>query len=152
MVIATLHSSSNSASLVRLLDLGISPLLMASGLNLVISQRLIRKLCNNCKTIARLSEAQINAFRQKNVDPAGIYAPLGCGKCSDTGYKGRIAVFDIMVIDNEAKNRISEGKITIAGSTKDDQQMKSNLQKQAMNLAFAGITSLDEVKKVTSQG
>jgi len=152
MVIATLHSSSNSASLVRLLDLGISPLLMASGLNLVISQRLIRKLCNNCKTIARLSEAQINAFQQKNIDPSGIYAPLGCGKCSDTGYKGRIAVFDIMVIDNEVKNRISEGKITIAGSAKNDDQMKSNLQKQAMNLAFAGITSLDEVKKITSQG
>ena len=152
LVLATLHSSSNNAALVRLIDLGISTLLMASGLNLVISQRLIRKLCNNCKTIARLSEAQIKAFQQKNIDPAGIYAPLGCSKCSDTGYKGRIGVFDIMLIDNEVKRRISEGKITIAGSAKDDDQMKSNLQKQAMNLAFAGITSLDEVKKVTSQG
>ncbi len=150
LVIATLHSSSNTASLVRLLDLKISPLLMASGLDLVISQRLVRKLCDNCKTIAALSESQIKAFQQKNIDPETICAPVGCSKCNDSGYKGRIGVFDVMIIDNEAKNKISMGKITVANSTKDDEQMKSNLQKQAMKHAVAGITSLDEVKKVTA--
>jgi len=150
MVLATLHSSSNNASLVRLLDLGISPLLMASGLDLVISQRLVRKLCNDCKTIAQLSEAQINALQQRNIDPSTIYAPVGCGKCSNTGFKGRIGVFDVMIINNEMKNKISMGKLTVAGSTKDDEQMKSNLQKQAMKHAMAGIISIDEAKKVTS--
>jgi type II secretory ATPase GspE/PulE/Tfp pilus assembly ATPase PilB-like protein len=151
LVLATLHSSSNNASLVRLMDLGISPLLMASGLDLIISQRLVRKLCDNCKKVAHLNAQQKESFQQKNIDPRSIYEPVGCGKCSDTGYKGRIAVFDIMVIDNEMKNRISEGKITVASNSKDDQQMKTNLQKQAMKLAVAGITSLDEVKKVVSQ-
>jgi type II secretory ATPase GspE/PulE/Tfp pilus assembly ATPase PilB-like protein len=152
LVIATLHSSSNSATLVRLLDLGISPLLMASGLNLVISQRLVRKLCENCKAIASLSDAQIKALRQKNIDPADIYAPVGCNKCSGTGYKGRIGIFDPMVIDNEVKQKISEGKITVASTTKDDEQMRNNLQKQAMKLVIAGVTSLDEIKKISSQG
>jgi type II secretory ATPase GspE/PulE/Tfp pilus assembly ATPase PilB-like protein len=151
LVLATLHSSSNNASLVRLMDLGISPLLMASGLDLIISQRLVRKLCDNCKKVAHLNAQQKESFRQKNIDPHSIYEPVGCGKCSDTGYKGRIAVFDIMVIDNEMKNNISEGKITVASSVKNEQQMKTNLQKQAMKLAVAGITSLDEVKKVVSQ-
>ncbi len=149
MVLATLHSSSNSAALVRLLDLHISPLLMASGLNLVISQRLVRKLCNECKTNASLSNTQIKALQQKNIDPAGIYASVGCRNCSDTGYKGRIGVFDIMVIDEEIKRKISESKITIASSAKDDEQMKSNLHKQAMKLVISGVTSLDEIKKIS---
>jgi type II secretory ATPase GspE/PulE/Tfp pilus assembly ATPase PilB-like protein len=152
MVLATLHSSSNSASLVRLLDLGISPLLMASGLNLVISQRLVRKLCENCKSIAKLSEARVKAFEQKNIDLDTIYDPVGCSKCSETGFKGRIGVFDVMVIDNEVKRKISEGKITVASSAKDDEHMKNNLHKQAMRLVIAGITSLDEIKKISSQG
>jgi type II secretory ATPase GspE/PulE/Tfp pilus assembly ATPase PilB-like protein len=152
IVLATLHSSSNSASLVRLLDLGISHLLMASGLNLMISQRLVRKLCNECKTNASLSNSQIKALQQKNIDPANIYAPVGCIKCSDTGYKGRIGVFDVMVIDNDIKRKISEGKITVASSAKDDEQMKSNLHKQAMRLVIAGTTSLDEIKRISSQG
>jgi type II secretory ATPase GspE/PulE/Tfp pilus assembly ATPase PilB-like protein len=149
MVLATLHSSSNSAALVRLLDLHISPLLMASGLNLIISQRLVRKLCNECKSEASLSDAQINALRQKNIDPGNIYAPVGCSKCGGTGYKGRIGVFDIMVIDDEVKRKISESKITVASSVKDDEQMKNNLHKQAMKLVIAGVTSLEEIKRIS---
>jgi type II secretory ATPase GspE/PulE/Tfp pilus assembly ATPase PilB-like protein len=149
MVLATLHSSSNSAALVRLLDLHISPLLMASGLNLIISQRLVRKLCNECKINASLSDAKIKALQQKNIDPENIYAPGGCSKCSGTGYKGRIGVFDIMVIDDEVKRKISESKVTVASSSKDDEQMKNNLHKQAMKLVIEGVTSLEEIKKIS---
>ncbi|OHB49873.1 MAG: hypothetical protein A2Y10_09630 [Planctomycetes bacterium GWF2_41_51] len=150
LVLATLHSSSNNASLVRLLDLGISPLLMASGLDLLISQRLIRRLCNNCKRQARLSEAQIKAFEKKRIDVTKIYEPAGCGKCNDTGYKGRIGVYDIMPIDNVAKNRISTGNIAVISNESDDEQMKTNLHRQAMKHVITGITSIDEAKRVTS--
>ncbi len=150
LVLATLHSSSNNASLVRLLDLGISPLLMASGLDLLVSQRLIRKLCNNCKQPAHLSDAQRHAFEKKHIDVSGIYEAMGCSKCSHTGYKGRIGVFDLMVMDAAAKNRISTGNIAVINNDSDDQQMKTNLYRKAMMHVIAGITSIDEAKKVTS--
>ncbi|MEN6386489.1 MAG: GspE/PulE family protein [Phycisphaerales bacterium] len=150
MVFATLHSSSNNASLVRLLDLGISPLLMASGLDLLISQRLIRKLCDNCKTPANLNDKQRQAFEKKHIDISKIYEPAGCPKCNNTGYKGRIGVFDIMPIDGAMKNRISTGNLTVLSNESDDQQMKTNLHRQALRHVIAGLTSIDEAKKVTS--
>ncbi|OQA02486.1 MAG: Type II secretion system protein E [Planctomycetes bacterium ADurb.Bin401] len=150
LVLATLHSSSNNASLVRLLDLGISPLLMASGLDLLISQRLIRRLCNHCKQPARLSDAQTKAFEKRNIPISNIYEAVGCSKCNDTGYKGRIGVYDIMPIDNASKNRISTGNISVISNESDDQQMKTNLHRQAMKHVISGITSIDEAKRVTS--
>ena len=124
--------------------------MMASGLDLIISQRLIRKLCSNCKAPAKLTESQIAAFRHKNIDPSTIYAPVGCSKCGNIGYKGRIGVFDIMVVDAAMKSKIAESKITLSGSSGADEQMKIHLQKQAMRHVLAGVTSLDEVKKVVS--
>ncbi len=150
LVIATLHSNSNSASLVRLLDLGISPLLMASGLDLLVSQRLIRKLCDNCKRPANMSEAQRAAFQKKNIDTSRIYEPVGCSKCHNTGYKGRIGVFDIMVIDAAIKNKISTGDIAVITAEHSDEKMKATLNRQALRHVIAGVTSLDEARKVTS--
>jgi len=150
LVFATLHSNSNSASLVRLMDLGISPLLMASGLDLLISQRLIRRLCNNCKRPAQLSDAQRAAFEKKHIDTSKIYEPNGCSKCSNTGYKGRIGVYDIMVIDAAMKSKISTGNIALVNNENPDEQMRANLHRQALRHVIAGITSIDEAKKVTS--
>jgi type II secretory ATPase GspE/PulE/Tfp pilus assembly ATPase PilB-like protein len=150
MVLATLHSSSNNASLVRLLDLGISPLLMASGLDLLISQRLIRRLCDSCKRPAQLSELQRKAFEKKHIDVSKIYEAAGCSKCNNSGYKGRIGVYDIMPIDGALKNRISTGNISVISNDSDDEQMKTNLHRQAMKHVISGITSIDEAKKVTS--
>lgn len=150
MVLATLHSSSNNASLVRLMDLGISPLLMASGLDLLISQRLIRRLCDDCKKPAKLSDAQKRAFEKKRIDTSRIYAAVGCSKCNGSGYKGRIGVYDVMVVDGAMKNRISTGNITVMSNESDDEQMKTNLHRQAMRHVIAGITSIEESKKVTS--
>jgi type II secretory ATPase GspE/PulE/Tfp pilus assembly ATPase PilB-like protein len=150
LVIATLHSNSNSASLVRLLDLGISPLLMASGLDLLVSQRLIRKLCDNCKRPANMSEAQRAAFQKKNIDTSRIYEAAGCSKCHNTGYKGRIGVFDIMLIDSAVKNKISTGDIAVITAEHSDEKMKIALNRQALRHVIAGVTSLEEAKKVTS--
>ncbi|MCE5341359.1 MAG: GspE/PulE family protein [Planctomycetaceae bacterium] len=150
LVIATLHSNSNSASLVRLLDLGISPLLMASGLDLLVSQRLIRKLCDNCKRPANMSEAQRAAFQKKNIDTSRIYEAAGCSKCHNTGYKGRIGVFDVMLIDAAIKNKISTGDIAIITAEHSDEKMKATLNRQALRHVIAGVTSLEEAKKVTS--
>lgn len=150
MVLATLHSNSNNSSLVRLIDLGISPLLMASGLDLLISQRLIRRLCENCKRPAQLSDAQKKAFEKRGVDTSTIYEPAGCNRCNNTGYKGRIGVYDLMVLDAATKNRISTGNIAVISNDTDDQQMKTVLYRQAMRHVIMGKTSIDEAKKVTS--
>ena len=81
LVLTTIHSNSTASALVRLLDLGVTPLLLASGLSLIISQRLPRRLCSNCKKPAELSQGQINEFHKRKINYKNIFQPNGCSKC-----------------------------------------------------------------------
>jgi general secretion pathway protein E len=151
LVFATLHSSSNAAAVVRLMDLGVKPLLVSSAIDLIISQRLVRKLCTRCKVAASLNEAQLEKFKDKNVDINKIMQPKGCRYCGDTGYKGRTAIFDIMVVDDNVKAQILSADFSVSKfKNVGDEQYRTNLRKQALKLALAGITCLEEVKRVTS--
>lgn len=151
LVFATLHSSSNAAAIVRLMDLGVKPLLVSSAIDVIVSQRLVRKLCPECKVTADLNEAQLEKFRDKNVDIDRIMRSTGCRHCGDTGYKGRTAIFDIMVLDDDIKAQILSPDFSVSKfKNLGDEQYRTNLKKQAMKLALEGITSLEEVKRVTS--
>ncbi|HPS55350.1 MAG TPA: GspE/PulE family protein [Sedimentisphaerales bacterium] len=149
LVLATIHSNSNAATIVRLMDLGISPLLIATGLSTLISQRLVRKLCENCKRQANLSQAQILSFKKNKVNYLNIYEAVGCEKCHGTGYLGRIAICDILDIDDNLRTLIANEKLDIGQLRKNgDEKGKSNLQKQGLKKVVEGITSLDELKRV----
>ena len=149
LVLATIHSNSNAATIVRLIDLGISPLLIATGLSMLISQRLVRKLCNNCKQQANLSQAQISGFKKKKVNYLNIYEAVGCEKCNGTGYLGRIAICDMLAIDDNLRTLISNEKLDIGQLRKGgDEKGKSNLKKQGLKNVVSGVTSLDELKRV----
>jgi len=151
LVLATLHSNSNISALVRLLDLGIKPLLLASALNVIISQRLMRKLCVHCKRSASLVDSQIINLKSRHIDPQLIMQAGGCKSCGGTGYLGRTAVFDVMILDDDIKGQIIDEKISIGDLNKHgDQQCKTIMQKQGMKLALNGETSLSEVKKIVS--
>lgn len=150
LVFATLHSSSNAAAVVRLMDLNIKPLLVSSAVDLIISQRLIRKLCPECKTVDNLQGSEFEKFREKNVTGKFMRA-TGCNICGDTGYKGRIAIFDIMVLDDSIKAQILSPDFSVSKfKNVGDERYRTNLKKQALKLALQGITSIDEVKRVTS--
>ena len=148
LVLATVHSDSNATALIRLLDLGISPLLLSAGLNLVVSQRLLRCLCDRCKGPAHLSDSQIDGFRKKNIDPSRIFEPAGCKHCENTGYTGRTAICDLMVVDDSLKGEIAKSKSLLDKLRTEGVQSQSGLRKEGLKKVAAGITSLDEVKRV----
>jgi len=149
LVLATIHSNSNASSLIRLLDLGVSPMLISTGLNALISQRLLRRLCDNCKVRSRLSQNDIEDFRKRNINHTNIFKPAGCKQCDGTGYYGRIAIYDILVLDKALKTSIANNTLPIEQLRKEgDKRGKSNLQKQGLKLVVSGITSIDELKQV----
>lgn len=149
LVLATIHSNSNASALVRLLDLGVSPLLISSGLSLVLSQRLLRQLCNNCKMPAEMSQSRIDDFRKKGINCKNIFQAEGCDECNGTGYRGRIGIFDIMLLDNVLKTSIADNELLITQLRKDgDKKGKSNLQRQGFKKVMSGITSIKELKRV----
>jgi len=151
LVLATLHSSSNIAALVRLIDLDIKPLLLASALSVIISQRLVRRLCAKCKSPAELTDEQIATLQRKGFDPDGIMQANGCKHCSGTGYRGRTAIVDILHLDDEIKTMLANDRL-VPGELKmkGDRKSRSNLRREGLKKASAGLTTLDEVKRVTS--
>lgn len=149
LVLATIHCDSNKAALVRLIDLGISPLLLSSGLSLLSSQRLVRRLCQRCKEHARLSQNLIHEFEKIGLNPSNIYQAKGCKNCEGTGYFGRTAVCDILVVNKQMKADITNSKEFLS-ELKDENSMKirSKLRKEGLKKVAVGTTSLEELKRV----
>jgi type II secretory ATPase GspE/PulE/Tfp pilus assembly ATPase PilB-like protein len=151
LVLATLHSSSNLATLVRMMDLGVKPLMMASALSLVISQRLVRKLCEHCKQPAELDAETIDSLRKQGFDPSKALAPIGCKKCNQTGYLGRTALVDVMRLDDEIKTILGSSHLSLGDlKQKGDSMGRGNLKREGLRKVMAGLTTLDEVKRVVS--
>jgi type II secretory ATPase GspE/PulE/Tfp pilus assembly ATPase PilB-like protein len=149
LVLATIHCDSNSAAMIRLLDLGVAPLLMSSGISLLISQRLLRKLCDQCKKPAQLAASVVQEFRQKGVDTKNIFEAVGCPRCGGTGYYGRMAICDLLVVTEELRTEIvHNGAIAAKLKSEDEQKGRVNLKSEAIRKAAAGLTSLEEVKRV----
>jgi len=149
LVLATIHCDSNATALIRLLDLGVSSLLLSSGLNLLVSQRLLRCLCDRCKRPAQLRDSQVNGLRKKGIDPSKVFDSVGCKHCDQTGYHGRTAICDLMIIDDALKAEIAQSESLIARlRTEGNQKGISGLRKEGLRKVIAGITSLPELERV----
>jgi general secretion pathway protein E len=149
LVVATIHCDSNATALIRLIDLGVSRLLLSSALSLVMSQRLLRCLCKHCRKSANLSDSQIVEFKKKGFDPSRVYAAGGCRHCDGTGYFGRTAVCDILVVDGQHKAEIANDESIIARLKSEESKAgRSGLRRHGMIKVLDGTTSLDELKRV----
>jgi type IV pilus assembly protein PilB len=149
LVMATIHCESNATAIIRLLDLGVSRLLLSTGLNLLVSQRLVRCLCERCKGQAKLSDSRIVSLRQKGIEPQGIFESVGCKACDHTGYAGRTAILDLMVVDAAMRNEIAKSESLVGQlRAQDSRKGLADLRKAGLRKAVAGVTSLDEIKRV----
>jgi len=149
LVLATIHCDSNTAALVRLTDLGVSPLLLSSGLSLLVSQRLLRLLCEHCKAPAQLTKNLIAEFSRKGIDHKNMFDSSGCKHCDGTGYLGRTAICDILAVTDELRADIADSRTLIADLRgKGKRRDRANLRKEGMRMVASGITSLQEFKRV----
>jgi general secretion pathway protein E len=149
LVLATVHSTGNASALIRLIDLGVTSAMLSTGLSMIISQRLVRNLCENCKKPAEFTPRQVHEFRRRQIDPSGIYQPVGCDQCHYTGYRGRTGIYDLLVIDDKVKQNILNNEVAISQLRKEGEKRgKSSLRKQGMRKVVSGTTSLQELMRV----
>ncbi|MBU0650872.1 Flp pilus assembly complex ATPase component TadA, partial [bacterium] len=151
LVLSTLHTNDAASTVTRLLDMGIEAFLITSTLNGVIAQRLVRKLCQNCKEIIQPTDAilkEINLF-PKDVQGKKFYVGKGCNMCNNTGYKGRTGLYEILKMDDEIKHLI----INRASTAEIREQARKNgmilLREDGIKKVFDGITTLEEIIKET---
>ena len=104
-----MHTNDAPMAAARLIDMGVEPFLIASGLECVVAQRLARRLCQDCRRPVGLSarEMEANGFPIGDVE---AYEPVGCVRCGDTGYRGRVGIYEVMALDEEL-NRRSCGRL-----------------------------------------
>jgi type IV pilus assembly protein PilB len=154
LVLSTLHTNDAPSAISRLIDMGVEPFLLSASLNLAQAQRLVRKICENCKKPIKPPHDLLDRYHDHLPEGIGqdshVYHGTGCEACSDTGYRGRTCVVEMMPVTPEIKALIADRKpIATIIATAREQGMISLLG-NGLRKAFNGITTIEEVLRVTS--
>lgn len=152
MVLSTLHTNDAPSTIARLINMGIEPFLVSSAVRLVVAQRLIRRLCS-CKKEAKTPVQTLIdiGFAPDEAKSVKIFETNGCDKCSGTGYKGRIGLFEVMEIDEELREQVMIGASTAELRQKAKEKGMLTLRGSGLEKIKAGMTSIDEVLRETTK-
>jgi general secretion pathway protein E/type IV pilus assembly protein PilB len=151
LVFSTLHTNDAPSAVTRLIDIGVKPFLVASSTRALMAQRLVRKVCRQCAAPYTPSDAEMRALGldSGNLQGANFQRGKGCGNCSGTGYRGRFGIFEIFVIDDEARKLIYEKVPSSILRTRAREMGMRTLREDGVRKAQAGLTTPDEVIRAT---
>jgi len=153
LVLSTLHTNDAPSTIARLINMGIEPFLVSSAVRLIVAQRLVRRLCTKCKKEAEIPAKTLIdvGFSPEEAKKTKIYSPQGCELCSNTGYKGRIALFEVLELDEEIKEMVILGSTTSEIRKKSKVKGMLTLRESGIEKIKQGITSIEEVLRQTSK-
>jgi len=175
LVLSTLHTNSAAGTLPRLLDMGAEPFLVASTVNVIIAQRLVRRLCPDCKQEYTLGEKELKTLRdnfdmeeileflkkdeeikdkmngKNSWDKIKFYKPKGCEKCSGEGYKGRVGIYEVLENDADIEKLVSQRASAESIEKKARENGMITMVEDGFKKAVAGITSIEEILRVTKK-
>jgi type IV pilus assembly protein PilB len=149
LVLSTLHTNDSPSSITRLVDMGVEPYLVATSISGIIAQRLVKKICPNCKEEYIASDYEKMIFNGKDGEKLKLYRGKGCGHCNNTGYIGRIGIYEIMEITREHRDIINK--------TRDSNLLKdisikhgmTTLAQECKRLVLEGVTTIEELATIT---
>ncbi|NNF50899.1 MAG: type IV-A pilus assembly ATPase PilB [Gammaproteobacteria bacterium] len=151
LVLSTLHTNDAPKTLTRMVDMGVKPYAIATSISLIIAQRLARKLCNNCKEEKELPNEVLltEGFSKEMVDEGlQIFGPVGCKQCTN-GYKGRVGIYQVMPVTEEMGRVIMEGGNAMQIADEAEKQGIWDLRRAGLEKVRNGVTSLEEINRVT---
>jgi len=151
LVFSTLHTNDAPSAVARLVDIGVQPFLVASSVRAIMAQRLVRRLCTHCKHPADLSETEMRALRiepSQMKDSQVMKAP-GCDHCRHTGYRGRMGIFEIFIIDDDVRHMINKRTSTFLLRQRARELSMRTLREDGVRKVLSGLTSAEEVISVT---
>jgi type IV pilus assembly protein PilB len=147
MVLSTLHTRDAPSALGRLMDMGIEPFLVSSSIDCVVAQRLVRMLCQHCRRPMKLSPAVIEKYSLQGSEP---YEPVGCSRCGGSGYRGRVGLYEVMLVDEEIRGQILEhASVDEIAATAVRNGMR-RLHEDGMDKVREGQTSIAEVERMAA--
>lgn len=151
MVFSTLHTNDASSAVTRLVDIGVKPFLVSASLRAALAQRLVRKICTNCKSVYAPDPRTLQAIGINEIEAAKItfYHGDGCPKCNGIGFKGRMGIFEIFIVNEELQQMIYEGRTLVELRTKARELGMRSMREDGIRKVGGGLTTADEVLKVT---
>lgn len=151
MVFSTLHTNDAPSAVTRLVDIGVKPFLVSASLRAALAQRLVRKICTNCKSVYAPDPRTLQAIGINEIEAAKItfYHGDGCPKCNGIGFKGRMGIFEIFIVNEELQQMIYEGRTLVELRTKARELGMRSMREDGIRKAGGGLTTADEVLKVT---
>jgi len=150
MVMSTLHTNDAPQTLTRLANMGVPPYNIASSVNLIIAQRLARRLCNNCKKPVDIPQAALleEGFREDELPGLTLYGPVGCDQCAE-GYKGRVGIYQVMPVSEAIGRIIMENGNAMQIADQARKEGIADLRQSGLKKVRDGVTSLEEINRVT---
>jgi type II secretory ATPase GspE/PulE/Tfp pilus assembly ATPase PilB-like protein len=149
LVLSTLHTNDAACSITRLVDIGIEQYLIAASLNGVLAQRLVRKICPNCKEIYQVTEHIARYLERAGADPGQIYHGAGCDQCRGSGYLGRVGIYELLIIDETFRDMINkDSSVNNMRRTFHESNRRSLFDDGIMKVK-QGSTTMEEVLRVT---
>lgn len=151
LVFSTLHTNDAPSSVARLADMGVKKFLIASAVRAILAQRLVRKLCDKCKAPAVLTDKELRSLNidSSQASDSNIMGPVGCENCRDTGYRGRIGIFEIFLIDDEVRHLINQDLSSPQLRKRARELGMRTLREDGIRKVLVGMTSAEEVIGVT---
>ncbi len=152
LVLSTLHTNDAPSTINRLLNMGIEPFLVASSINIIVAQRLARRICESCREKLDVSpdvlvDVGVPAAEAKHVD---VFYGVGCAKCSGTGYKGRVALYEAMYMTDDLKEFVLNGASAAEIKREAIRQGMKTLRASGIQHMKDGTTTIEEVLRVTA--
>ncbi len=147
LVLSTLHTNDAPAAVARLVDIGVQPFLVSSAVRGIIAQRLVRKLCANCKVPGEMSEYELRVLNldASQLSKASVMRPAGCEKCRGKGFRGRMGIFEIFVADDDIRQMINRNATTLQLRQRTREMGMRTLREDGIRKVLAGLTTPEEV-------
>ena len=152
LVLSTLHTNDAPQTLNRLMQMGIEPFNIVSAVNLIMAQRLARRLCEHCKTPVNYPDNVLKSigFTDAEIQSITVYGPVGCENCTN-GYKGRVGIYQVMTLSDGMRQLILEGGNALQLAEQATAEGINDLRASGLNKVRSGITSLEEIDRVTKE-
>lgn len=153
MVLSTLHTNDAPSTIARLINMGIEPFLVSSSVRLVVAQRLVRRLCGNCKRETRIPPQTLIdiGFSPEEAKSVTIFEPAGCERCNNSGYKGRVGLYEVLELDEEIREMVMQGGSTSEIRYKGKERGMLTLRMSGLEKIKLGMTSVEEVLRETTK-
>ena len=151
LVFSTLHTNDAPSAVARLVDIGVQPFLVSSAVRAMVAQRLVRKICPNCKQPYELTDAEVRGLGldRSQIHDANILHGAGCESCKHRGYKGRAGIFEIFVVDDEVRHMVNNKSTTVELRKRAREMGMRTLREDGIRKVLAGMTTADEVISAT---